>query len=69
MKKLWKMKVITPIVISDLGTVTKGLIQGLEDLEITERVETIQTIALLRSVRILRRAMKSGGDLLSLRLQ
>ena len=43
------------IVISALGTVTKGLIQGLENLEIRERVETIQTTALLRSDRILRR--------------
>ena len=34
LKKLWNMKVtIIPIVIGALGTVTKGLIQGLEDLE------------------------------------
>ena len=34
-KKLWNMKVtIVPIVISALGTVTKGLLKGLEDLEI-----------------------------------
>ena len=37
----------TPIVIGALGTVTKGLVQGLKDLEITGRVETIQTTALL----------------------
>ena len=37
--------------IGALGTVTKGLVQGLEDLEITRQVETIQTIALLRSAR------------------
>ena len=50
------MKVtVTPIVIGILGTVTKGLEQGLEDLEIRGRVETIQTTALLRSARILRR--------------
>ncbi len=42
------MKVtIIPIVISALGTVTKGLVQGLEDLEITDREETVQTTALL----------------------
>ena len=41
---------IIPIVIGPLGTVTKGLIKGLEDLGIRERVETIQIIALLRSV-------------------
>ena len=38
-----------PIVIGALRTVTKGLVQGLEDLEIRELVDTIQTAALLRS--------------------
>ena len=33
----------------------RRLIQGLDDLEISGRVETIQTTALLRSARILRR--------------
>ena len=43
LKKLWNMKVIIlPILISALGTVTKELIQGLEDLEITRRVGAIQ---------------------------
>ena len=37
------------------STVTKGLLKGLEDLEKRGQVETIQPIALLRSVRILRR--------------
>ena len=46
-------------IIIALGTVTKGLIQGLEDLEITGRVETIQTTALLRSARILRRVLET----------
>ena len=36
-----------------LGTVTKGLVKGLENLEIRELVETIKTTALLRSARIL----------------
>ena len=54
------MKVtIIPIVIGPLGTVTKGLIQGLQDLEITGLVETIQTTALLRLVGILRRVLKT----------
>ena len=49
------MKVtIIPIVIGSLGIVIKGLIQGLEVLEIKGRVETIQTTTLLRSARILR---------------
>ena len=41
-KKLWNMKVtIGPIVIGALGTVTKELLKGLEDLEIGGRVESI----------------------------
>ena len=35
-----------PIVIGDLGTVTKGLLKGLEDLEVGGRMDTIQTAAL-----------------------
>ena len=55
------MKVmIISIVIGALGTVTKGLIKGLEDLEIREKVETIQTTALLRSARILRRVLDNN---------
>ena len=55
LKKLWKMKVtIVPIVIGALGTVTKGLLKDLEDLEVGGRVETIQMTALLRTTRILR---------------
>ena len=35
LKKLWNMKVtIIPIVIGAFGTVTKGLLMGLEDLEV-----------------------------------
>ena len=42
LKELWNMKMtIIPIVISALDTVTKWLMQRLEDLEITGRVETI----------------------------
>ena len=69
-KKLWNMLVtIIPIVIGAFGTVTKGLLKGLEDLEVGGRVETIQTTALLRTARILRRVLDTWGDLLSLRLQ
>ena len=50
LKKLWNMKVtIVPIVIGALGTITKGLLKGLKDLEVGGRVETIQTTALLRN--------------------
>ena len=43
--------------------------KGTEELEIRARVETIQTTALLRSSRILRRVLETLGDLLSLKLQ
>ena len=70
LKKLWNMKVtIVPIVIGALVTVTKGLLKGLEDLEVGGRVETIQTTALLGTARILRRVLETWGDLLSLKLQ
>ena len=70
LKKLWNMKVtVTPIVIGALGTLTKGLLQGLKDLEIRGRVKTIQTTALLRSARILRRVLETWRDLLSLKIQ
>ena len=60
LKKLWNMKVrVIPIVIGALGTVTKGLVQGLEDLEMRGRVETIQTTELSRSSRILRRVLET----------
>ena len=56
MKKLLNMQLtIIPIVIGAFGTVTKGLLKGVEDLEVGEREETIQTTALLRTARILRR--------------
>ena len=49
---LKNMKVtVIPVIIGVLGTVPKGLLQGLEDLEIRGRVETIKTIPLLRSAR------------------
>ena len=69
LKKLWNMKVtFIQIIIRDFGTVTQGLIKGLEDLEIKGRVETIQTTPLLGSARILRRVLDTWRDLLSLKL-
>ena len=49
---------IIPIVIGAFGKVTKGLLKGLEELEVGGRMETIQTTALLRTARILRRVME-----------
>ncbi len=54
------MKVtIIPFMIAALGTVIKGLFKGLEDLEVRGRMETIQTTALLRTARILRRVLET----------
>ena len=60
LKKLWNMEVtIIPIVIGAFGTVTKGLLKGLEDFEVGGRKETIQTTASLRTTRILRRVLET----------
>ena len=54
------MKVtIIPIVTGAFGTVTKGLLKGMEDLEVGGRAETIQTTALLITARILRRVLET----------
>ena len=59
LKKLWHMKVTSvPIVIGALSTISKGL-KGLENLKVDRRVETIQTAALLRTARILRRVLET----------
>ena len=50
---------VIPIVIGALGTVTKGLVQRLKDMEIRGRVETIQTTASIRSARILGRVLET----------
>ena len=64
------MKVtIVPIEIDDFSTVTKGLLKGLEDLEVGGRVKTIQTTELLKTARILRRVLETWEDLLSLKFQ
>ena len=69
LKKLWNMKVtIIPMVICAFGTVTKGLLKGLEDLEFGDRVMTIQTTALLKTDRTRRRVLETWGKLLSLNL-
>ena len=60
---------VIPVVIGALETILKGLVNGLEDLEIWGKVETIHPTALLRLARILRRALETWGDLLSFKLQ
>ena len=60
LKKLGSMKItIVPIVIGVLDLITKGLLKGLENLEVGGGVETIKTTALLRTARILRRILET----------
>ena len=62
LKKLWSINVtVIPIEISALGTVSKGLVRGLEELEIRGQTVTIQTTA-LRLARILRRVLETWRD-------
>ena len=51
--------VIIPIVIGAFGTVINGLLKGLEDLGVGGRMDTIQTTALLKTARILRRVLET----------
>ena len=60
---------VIPTVIVAIGTILKSSVKELEEMEIGSREETIQTIALLRSARILRRVLEISGDFLSLRFQ
>ena len=53
----------------DLGTFPIGMVKGLKDLEIRGQVEIIQTIALIRSARRLRKVQLTREDLLSLKLK
>ena len=50
---------IVTIVIGALGTIIKGLLKDLEDLEVEGRVEAIQTTTLLRTARILIRILET----------
>ena len=60
LKNLWNMKVtIVPIVIGTFDTITKGLLKGLEDLEVGGLVGTIQMTALLRTARIPRGVLET----------
>ena len=53
LKKVWNKKVtMIPIVICVLSTISKGFVQGLEDLEMWKN-EDINFTALLRSATIL----------------
>ena len=47
------------IMFGALRTIPKGLVKGLENLQIREQLETSQTTALLISARILRRVQET----------
>ena len=66
----WKSWIIRNyFVLGALGTVTEGLVQGLDDLEITGWLERFQSAELLWLARILRRVLEILGDLLSFKIQ
>ena len=60
---------IIPIGLGAFGTVTKRLFKGAEDLEAGGQVRILQTTALFKTARILRRFLDTWGDLWSLKLQ
>ena len=64
------MKVtVIPIVIGELGTVTKVLVQRLEDLEIRGQVEISPIYSIVQIGQNTEKALENCGDLLSLKLQ
>ena len=59
---------VMQIVIGALGTVPKGWVKELEELKIGGRIDTVQTTAWLKSLRILRKVLETWKDLLLLGL-
>ena len=58
LKKLQNMRVVgMPIVISELGTILKGLEEWQKELEIRGIIKTTHTTVLLKSARIFRWAL------------
>ena len=55
-KKAVRVTVVT-VIIGTLRTIPNGLVKGLEKLGVGGQAETIQTIALLRVTKILRRVL------------
>ena len=50
---------VIPLLIGAHGMVRKSFSESLEELEIRGRIETIQTTALLRLARILKRVLQT----------
>ena len=66
----WELKwtidvAVIPILTGALGTISEVLVKELEELEMRWQLEAIPNTALLISARILRRVLKTWGDLLS----
>ena len=59
-----KIKII-PFIVGALETFLRGLEKELVELEISRRIETIQTTTLLRLARILRSVLGTRGELMS----
>ena len=57
------------ITVDALGMVFESFERRQEELEISGKIEIMQTTAYFRSARILRRVLETWGDLLSLKLQ
>ena len=57
-EKLWNMKVMMILIVDGaLRIISKDLEKRRKELDIRERIKTIQTTALLRSIRILRKVL------------
>ena len=67
-KKLWNMKVtVIPIIVDALETVPNNFKKRLCELEIKGRIETTQITALLKSARLLNKALDIWRNLPPLR--
>ena len=67
---MWNIRVtVVSIVVGALGTGSKNLEKRLRELEVREKNETIQTIALLKSAWIHNRVLERLRYFLSLRIQ
>ena len=63
LKKLGNMKVTMIVIVADsLWTVPERLVRGQEELEIGGRAEINQTATLLRSIRVQRKDLVTGGN-------
>ena len=46
-KKLWNMKeTVTPVIVRNLGAISKNLEKGIKELEIRPRIQFVQNTAL-----------------------